>query len=143
MYNSLRKLFRHAAVEASQAFARQYDSYGDIDTVIDKAFNDGMALIVGAIDKIVINGVLIRQKIYDVDARRFFVDFYGGKYFHWDKAFEEVQDKYWVGVGCGISGALTGAAKAGALNMASGALHGLFNAGAKVLSMADENRQKA
>ena len=105
-------------------------------------------------------------KIYDIDARRFFEEFYQDKYFLWGNAFDEVQDSYmairleqkqldeyrtmrrqtrsrWVGGGFGIGGALKGAAKAGAMNMASGALHGLFNAGAKAISMASESSQKS
>lgn len=105
-------------------------------------------------------------KIYDIDARQFFEEFYQRRYFHWEEDFGEVQDSYmsirlkqkqldeyrtmrrqtrsrWVGGGFGIGGALKGAAKAGAMNMASGALHGLFNAGAKVLSMADESNKKS
>ena len=125
-----------------------------------------MSIIGGVIDRLVVKGILIRQKIYDIDANRFFQDFYRDDYFCWEEAFDSVQDQYmairleqkqldeyrtmrrknrsrWVGWGVGIGCAIKGAAKAGAMNMASGALHGLFNAGAKVLSMADESLQKS
>ena len=125
-----------------------------------------MSIIGGVIDRLVVKGILIRQKIYDIDANLFFQDFYRDDYFCWEEAFDSVQDQYmairleqkqldeyrtmrrknrsrWVGWGVGIGGAIKGAAKAGAMNMASGALHGLFNAGAKVLSMADESLQKS
>jgi hypothetical protein len=43
----------------------------------------------------------------------------------------------WSGGGFGISGALSGAAKAGALNMASGLLHSAFNAAANALQQSE------
>lgn len=165
-YNSLRMMFSKAAAKSAEEFAGLYTSYGNIDNVVNNAFDDGMSIIGGVIDRLVVKGILISQKIYDIDANRFFQDFYRDDYFCWEEAFDSVQDQYmaikleqeqldeyrtqrrknrsrWVGGGFGIGGAIKGAAKAGAMNMASGALHGLFNAGAKVLSMADESLQKS
>ena len=165
-YNTLRQQFVQEASSAAQEFGEKYDSYGNIDNVVEHAFDDGLGIIAEIIDRVVINGVLMNLKIYDIDARRFFEEFYQDKYFLWGNAFDEVQDSYmairleqkqldeyrtmrrqtrsrWVGGGFGIGGALKGAAKAGAMNMASGALHGLFNAGAKAISMASESSQKS
>ena len=165
-YNTLRLQFVQEASSAAHVFGKRYDSYGNIDNVIEHGLEDGFVIIAEIIDRVVINGVLMNLKIYDIDARRFFEEFYQRRYFHWDEDFEKVQDSYmairleqkqldeyrtmrrqnrsrWVGGGFGIEGALKGAMKAGALNMASGALHGLFNAGAKAISMADESNKKS
>ncbi|MBQ2617405.1 MAG: hypothetical protein IJF90_11170 [Synergistaceae bacterium] len=165
-YNTLRLQFVQEASSAAQVFGKRYDSYGNIDNVIEHGLEDGLGIIAGIIDRVVINGVLMKLKIYDIDDERFFREFYQDKYFLWGDAFDEVQDQYmairleqkqldeyrtmrrqnrsrWVGGGFGIGGALKGAAKAGAMNMASGALHGLFNAGAKAISMASESSQKS
>lgn len=165
-YNTLRKQFAQEASRAAQEFGKRYDAYGNIDNVVEHGFEDGFEIIAEVIDRVVINGVLMSLKIYDVDARRFFEEFYQGRYFHWEEDFGEVQDSYmsirleqkqldeyrtmrrqnrsrWVGGGLGVRGALKGAAKAGAMNMASSALHGLFNAGAKAISMASESGQKS
>ena len=165
-YNTLRQQFIQEASGAAQEFGNQYDAYGNIDNVVEHGLEDGFGIIAEVIDRVVINGVLMNLKIYDIDARRFFEEFYQRRYFHWEEDFGEVQDSYmsirleqkqldeyrtmrrqtrsrWVGGGFGIGGALKGAAKAGAMNMASGALHGLFNAGAKAISMADESSKKS
>lgn len=165
LYNTIRLQFMKEAANAANEFGRKYDSYGNIDNLMSQGYDDGLAIIADVIVRGVIEGILMQLKIYDIDAKRFFEDFYQKEYYHWDEEFNNVQDQYmairleqeqldeyrtqrrlnrsrWVGGGFGIGGALKGAAKAGAMNMAEGALHGLFNAGAKVLSMADESRQK-
>ena len=131
-YNTLRQQFVQEASSAAQEFGEKYDSYGNIDNVVEHAFDDGLGIIAEIIDRVVINGVLMNLKIYDIDARRFFEEFYQDKYFLWGNAFDEVQDSYmairleqkqldeyrtmrrqtrsrWVGGGFGIEGALKGA----------------------------------
>ena len=48
----------------------------------------------------------------------------------------------WVGGGFGIEGAAKGALTAGAANLATGALHGLFNMGAKLASSISDSMKK-
>lgn len=66
-YNSFRHIFYQAASETSQIFAELYNSYGDIDTVVNKAFDDGLRIVIGVINRFAIKGFLIHQKIYDID----------------------------------------------------------------------------
>ncbi|MBQ9574724.1 MAG: hypothetical protein IJR27_05555, partial [Synergistaceae bacterium] len=93
-YNTLRLQFVQEASAAAQEFGNMYDAYGNIDNVIEHGLDDGFGVIAEVIDRVVINGVLMNLKIYDIDARRFFEDFYQERYFHWDEDFEEVQDAY-------------------------------------------------
>ena len=58
--------------------------------VVNDVFEDGMSIIGGVIDRLVVKGILISQKIYDIDANRFFQDFYRDDYFCWEEAFDSV-----------------------------------------------------
>lgn len=97
--------------------------------------------------------MLLKRGIYDID-----IDTLAKQYIDvsaWFDAYEAIEDQYqkimdleaqkdayrvsrrqnrgrWQGGGFGLSGAIAGAAKAGAMNMASGAAHMAFNGVAKI-----------
>ena len=113
------------------------------------------------------------EKIYDYDVQRFEREYYGRLsqkgifiYYNWPDNCDDVIEAYykivqqqqqldeyrrqrrenrsrWVGGGFGVGGAIKGAMQAGAMNMASGAAHGIFNLGAKALSSMNEAGQKS
>ncbi|MBQ7570455.1 MAG: hypothetical protein IJT22_05945 [Synergistaceae bacterium] len=149
IYFSIRKLFVSEAVKAEEAYMKKYSLYGDIETFVKKGFDGGTDIIIETIKRLVIPA-LLEQKIVDIDAERFVKDYYI-KFFKWDEVCENINDEYvkivrgaaardayrtarrqnrdkWVGYGFGIGGAIEASLKAGAMNMASGALHGAFNA---------------
>ena len=168
-YNSIRASFTSEAIDAMNSFMSKYDEYRNIDNFIENWFHDGLEIILEVIDRIVVRGLLINTlKIYDCDVERFFSDFYAAEknLFVWSDAYSTIEDKYlaiklnqqqldeyrkqrrenrgrWVGGGFGVGGAIKGAMKAGAMNMVTGAAHGLFNAGAKLLSSMEESSQKS
>ena len=165
LYNTLRGGFYQRAYKDAGEFEQVYNNYKNIDRVIENAYRDGMSIIGRAINDLVINEILIRMKIYDYDIEGFFNEFYREHYFIWEECFNDVEEKFlsiiaeqqqldeyrtmrrenrgrWVGGGFGIGGAIKGAMKAGAMNMVTGAAHGLFNLGAKAISKAGEVGQK-
>ena len=168
-YNTLRSIFEHEATNAVSKFMRKYDGYGSIDTFIEHGFDDGLEIIVEVIDRMAIKEILINHaRIYDCDVDRFFREYYAGDngWFVWDEKYSAIEDKYlairlnqqqldeyrrrrrenrsrWIGGGFGLGGAIKGAMKAGAMNMLSGAAHGLFNTGAKIFSAISEANQKS
>lgn len=165
-YNTLRLQCTQRADRAAQIFGKRYNEYGNIDNVVNNAFNDGLSIIMKVIDELVINGVLMNLKIYDIDMERFFREFYQDKYFLWGNAFDEVQDQYmairleqkqldefrtmrrqncarWVGGGFGIRGAIKGAVKAGALNMDEEVLYEFIDSREKAKDVENENNQKS
>lgn len=166
-YNSIRLIFSREAQKAAQNFERKYNSYGNIDTAVDHIYEDGIDIAIDVIRRVVINDFFNTLHINDnIDVQGFCEKFYEKNFSDLTSKLEEVSDKYmaivlnqqqldeyrtqrrlnrarWVGGGFGFSGAIKGAMKAGALNMASGALHGIFNVGAKALSMVGDAMKKS
>lgn len=118
-----------------------------------------MGVISEAVEKLVDMG------FYNVD-EDIFLDEYYGEYYDYSDYYNKVNDKYmeivlteeqkdeyrklrresrgrWQGGGFGIGGAMKGAAKAGALNMATGAMHGAFNLGGKLVSSIGASMKKS
>lgn len=160
-YNKLKVKYDRIAIQAEEEFRNIYEQENkNIEDVIENAFNQG--------NKIIENAIM--QSI-DIDFRVIsesdFVDRYYIPYLlDWQEAYNVICEKYmdivlkesekdayrkyrketrgrWQGGGFGIKGALTGAVQAGALNMASGAIHSTFNVAGKMVSGMMANRKKS
>ncbi|MBR4196951.1 MAG: hypothetical protein IKQ95_09600 [Synergistaceae bacterium] len=94
LYNAIRLQLVKETANAVKKFSSKYDSYGNIDNVMSQGYNDGLSIIADVIVRRVIEGILMQLKIYDIDAKRFFEDFYQKEYYYWDDAFNKVQDQY-------------------------------------------------
>jgi len=160
-YNAIRCKYQSFATGAAEKFSIEYDkNFKSIDDVHEQCTNVVMALLLPAMDEAIRD--LVAYEIYDVNVSEF--ESYFSPFFSWDDDFSIIDDKYleivlqtaeldayraarresrgkWVGGGFGMGGAIKGAMQAGALNMAAGAAHGLFNMAAKGFS-AIENKLK-
>ena len=140
------------AEEQIKKFKEMYDSYSGIQDVSENALEDGQSIISEIIKKSI--NMFVENGITDIDFDTFVKKYYS-KYYVYNDYYEKINDKYmdiilseeekdeyrkqrrenrsrWQGGGFGLQGAITGAAKAGALNMASGAMHVAGNMVAKV-----------
>lgn len=155
-YNNLRQSVDKTARLTADAFMRKYGEYGNIKTFIenDCGYKYGTQLILLAVDKIV--NSFIQMGIYTLD-RDGFIEKYYDEGFVWPEANGKIVDKYmdiklkaeeldayrtarresrgrFIGGGFGLTGATKGMMQAGALNLATGAVHGVFNLVAKGIS---------
>lgn len=161
-YNQLRLKYLVLASESADKFASTYYTrFKSIDQVHAHCPEIAYSYMRKAVE--VALGDLVKLGIYDVDSDAFaaFLD----PHFNWHEDFAEIDDAYmaivqntqevdayrterrqsrgrWVGGGFGIEGAIKGAAKAGAMNMATNALHGGFNMAAKAVSAAGDALKK-
>ena len=134
-----------------------YDSYGDMEKFVERGYEDGHKLIAQEILSDLQQG-LVKKGIYDENIPQLYADYCRNNPY-WDNAFDEIAEKYlaisrrqeeidayrtarrqnrgrFYGAGFGFSGALKASMQAGAINMATGALHGIFNLGAKAIDLA-------
>lgn len=162
-YNELKKTFEDIAFDASEKFKSLYKSNcSNIDEVHNNGLNLGYSCISESIDNAI--AILISNDLMHIDKNNF-IDKYYAKYLTWEETFEEVDFKYakivlsdeeekqyrserkdcrgrWQGGGFGISGALTGGMKAGAMNLATGAAHSTFNFFGNMMTTANTNTEK-
>lgn len=160
-YNELKVKYKKIAIEAEKEFRNIYiEENKNIEDVIQNAFDQG--------NKIIENVVMESD---DIDFRRIsesnFIEHYYLNYLlDWQEAYNVICEKYmdivlkesekdtyrkyrketrgrWQGGGFGIKGAVTGAVQAGAMNMASGAIHSTFNVAGKMVSGMMANRKKS
>jgi TPR repeat protein len=151
-YNAIRLKYQKLAEKATKDFSEKW--FKDIDDLHERAatvvFNAVMPVVDVAISDLVARGIV------DIDEKYFLENYLE---FSWEKDFEEIDEQYiqivlkaeeldayrtarrqsrsrFVGGGFGIEGAIDGMFKAGATNLAVGALHGTFNLGAKVITSA-------
>lgn len=147
-YNNLRYMFFEYAKDGSIKFYKLYNekimSYDDLH---NKGFQLGADIIISYLNKV--EEYVIKLGLYDFDLEEF-CNNYSGVMSQWVDTFDEIDDIYmsakmrqdemeeyrgnrkacrgrWSGGGFGISGALKGAAKAGALNMTTGIAHSVAN----------------
>jgi TPR repeat protein len=120
-----------------------------------------MSLLLEAVEEAIRD--LVAHGIYDVNVAEF--ESYLSSFFSWDTDFAVIDEKYlaivlkaeeldayrtsrregrgqWVGGGFGIGGAVKGAMQAGAMNLATGALHGTFNLMAKGMTAVGDSMKK-
>lgn len=149
-YNAIRLKYQKLAEKATKNFSEKW--FKDIDDLHERAstvvFNAVMPVVDVAISDLVARGIV------DIDEKYFLENYLE---FSWEKDFEEIDEQYvqivlkaeeldayrtarrqsrsrFVGGGFGIEGAIDGMFKAGAANLAIGALHGTFNLGGKVIT---------
>lgn len=161
-YNQYRKMFQEEADLAKARFYSLYQQNNSLDAVIANAPNQLHQSISPAVDACV--KVLVEHNILTVDAARLEAQYpeirdiwcepYLKLYDHYAEIVlgQEELDRYrvarresrarWSGGGFGLSGALQGAAMAGALNLVSGAGHMVFNGLGKIVSSISASSQK-
>lgn len=145
-------IFYQYAEEAVNAF---YTSYHKNIKRLEDLINHAPQCFYDAVEPTVqkAHQMLLKRGIYDIDIDTFFkryidVSPWYDAYKAIDEQYQEIadleekKDAYrvsrrqnrgrWQGGGFGLSGAIAGAAKAGAMNMASGAVHMAFNGVAKI-----------
>ena len=164
IYNSLRHEFEDIINQGKEDFINLYSRENStIDDVSQRALKQGNSIIEGVLSEVV--GKLVDMGFYNIDKDIFFDEYYAD-YYDYDEYYNKVNDQYmdivlteeqkdqyrkmrresrsrWQGGGFGVGGALKGAAKAGAMNMATGALHGAFNLGGKFVSSIGASMKKS
>ena len=162
-YNKIRRKYQALAEQAAEEFADSYNiNFKSIDDIHEKCTAITMSLMQPVIEEALQD--LIVHKIYDVDINKF--EEYFSDYFTWDSDFAVIDDRYlsivmkteeldayrtqrrqgrgqWAGGGFGFGGAVKGAMQAGALNIATGAMHGTFNLLAKGVNAVGDAMKKS
>ncbi|MBR2132552.1 MAG: hypothetical protein IJ955_08495 [Oscillospiraceae bacterium] len=161
-YNKYRLLFQNKADQAQEHFYQLYQKNRSLDDVVRNVPNQMKQSIYPAIESCI--EILLEHNVLTVDAERFLSQYYEVQEI-WEEAFHQIYDQYaeitmdekaldeyrvarrqgrarWSGGGFGVSGALKGAATAGALNMATGAGHMLVNGVGKAISSASAASKK-
>ncbi|MGM9553968.1 MAG: hypothetical protein ACI3V2_06640 [Faecousia sp.] len=152
-YNTIRKTYQAAADQAEKQFRQIYQEENQsLEDVVKNAQAQFVRCIAPVLDMSI--DQLISLHVQTIDRKRF-LDQYGSYIDEFSEPFEEIQDKYMeivcteeeldeyrrqrrlnrgrvVGGGFGLSGAVQGMATAGALNLAAGAAHAVFNGIAKI-----------
>ncbi len=163
-YNKIRSKYEILASTSANDFSIKYDQYFHN---IEDIHNEFLATALNHIGQIIneaISDLVNHHGINDIDDKEF-IDDYLSNHSTILEDFSEIDDEYlkitltsqqideyrtsrrenrgrWEGSGFGLSGAISGAMKAGALNITSGALHGAFNFGAKLISEMNEQANK-
>lgn len=153
-YNKYRLMFEEEARQAVRRFQKLYQSNSTLEMVVKSVPDQMYQSAAPAVDRCI--QVLIDHGVLTIDAERF-TNMYSDAWEAAANAHMKIQDQYaeivldeeqkdayrkarregrgrWQGGGFGIKGAVKGAATAGALNLFAGASHGIFNAGAKLVS---------
>lgn len=161
-YNQIRLKYQALAEEAATRFSADFaTTFKNIDDVHNRCTNVVLGMLRDTAELAVKD--LVALGIYDIDLSAF--EEYLAPYFDWDEEFAAIDDKYlaivlkaeeldayrtqrrqsrgrWVGGGFGFGGAVKGAMQAGAMNLATGAVHGLFNLTAKGISAVGDAMKK-
>ncbi len=164
-YNKCIFEFGKKAADAGKLFKKEYQKQCEsIEDVSNFALGIGNIIIRKYLEECI--EYIVELGVYNISAEKFADKYYFDNFYSYEDCYHKVNDKYmniilteeekdeyrrlrkqsrgrWQGGGFGLSGAIKGAATAGALNMASGALHGLVNMGGKLISNAAASRQKA
>lgn len=162
-YNEYRLMFRSEADKAIERFHILYQRNRNIDDVINNVPNQAEQAIQPVVERCV--KILIQHDVVTIDEAGF-REQYPFIQDMWCEAFLKVRDQYaeivldqkaldeyrvarrksrgrWRGGGFGVSGALKGAATAGAMNMAAGAGHMVFNGMGKIVSSISASSKKS
>ncbi len=162
-YNDIRKKFEELSLEAYDEFTEFYEeNCKNIEDVHNKALDIGYSCISKELDTAI--EILVNNDLMYID-KNSFIDKYYGKYISWEDEFDAVDSKYreivmtseeekayreerkdsrgrWQGGGFGVGGAISGAMKAGAMNMTTGAAHKVFNSVGNMITTANANSAK-
>lgn len=151
-YNQYRLFFQQEASAAAQHFQELYQSNKSLEMVIENAESQMEECVHLAISKCI--NILVKHGILTIDEERF-CNMYPQLSEYCEDSYLKIYDQYaeivmteeqkdqyrvarrkgrgkWRGGGFGLSGAVKGAATAGALNMISGTGHMVFNGVAKI-----------
>jgi len=155
-YNKYILEFRQKAKDAADKFRAEYNEKCDsIENVASYALNIGNAIIKSYLEECM--QYIIGLGVYNISIEEFAEDYYFDNFYTFENEYQKIMDKYydivmteeqkeeyrkmrkqnrgrWQGGGFGLAGALKGAATAGALNMASGAVHSMVNLGGRLVS---------
>lgn len=164
LYNKIRIKYQKLAREIVYDYEKKYKEFNDADGFL----KDGNVVVMDYINTLLdeMVSMTINLGIYDISKESLINDY--GQYFlsPWLDAYESIEEKYialdateeemnryrtarrqnrgrFVGGGFGIQGALKGTVKAGALNMVTGAAHGLFNIVGSVTSSIIKSSKKS
>lgn len=149
IYSKIRTTFDNIAFNSIESISDDYDrTFKSLDDIHENGYHWGARHISNQI-QIAID-ILNNLGIYDIDTRYFVSTFYDG-YGNWEDSFYEVSEVYenleakiqseanrrnqrkanrthLAGAGSSLSAYMSASAKAGAVNMLTGGLHGMFNA---------------
>lgn len=162
-YNTYHRRFRREADQAQARFYQLYQQNTSLDDVIRNGPAQMRQSISAGIDACV--KILVEHNILSIDSERF-EERYPEIRDIWCEPYLKLYDRYaeialnqeeldryrvarrenrarWSGGGFGLSGALKGAATAGALNLVSGAGHMVFNGMGKIVSTLSASAEKS
>lgn len=155
-YNGIRVKYVKLAMAAAYDFAENFENYfKNLEELHERCESIvGERYLKPGVEEAIQD--LVGKKIIDIDEEAFFEEFLS-QYLTWADDFSEIDNQYieigmateerdayrtarregrgkWIGGGFGVEGALKGAATAGAINILTGAAHGVFNLAAKGVS---------
>ena len=164
IYNLLKLEYDNKVLKAQNKFRKVYiNENKSIDDVIKNSLRQGQEIIMEYISEAVSD--IVDMGFYNIDEEIFINEYYNKNYMYYD-CYEEIHDRYmeivlneeekdeyrrrrrenrsrWQGGGFGIGGAIKGATKAGMMNMASGAVHGVRNTAEKIISSIGASYKKS
>jgi hypothetical protein len=162
-YNSIRSVYSNLASKLSDEFVQIYKEHNhNLDDVSKNAYGQGSDCISVAMNFTMKS--LVELGIYDLDLEMFIYNHYL-PYHVWDDHFNTINDRFMeivlneeqldayrrdrresrgrlIGGGFGIQGAAKGIVTAGAVNLAAGAVHGIFNGIGKIISSVSAQSKK-
>ena len=154
-YAKIYKKYSQKALEVITLYEEAYKDFGNLASLAKKGNEVAQEYIQETLNMMISD--LKRNKVYDVSLNRVLEEYYYDIFYDWEEAYDSVCEAYeaimdnkeeavrlrrerkesrgrWVGGGFGLGGAIKGAMTAGTLNMASGAVHGVFNAFGNIAS---------
>ncbi|MGL6106860.1 hypothetical protein [Romboutsia sp.] len=163
-YNKIRLQYESIAERCREEFINEYkENNRNLDDVINKGYDQGIYVI----SKVIRNTVdkLVENKFYTINNELFVEEYCQDVIELWDDAYSKINDQYmnvvldekqkeeyrqyrknsrgrWQGGGFGWQNALKGSMQAGAMNAATGAVHGTFNMIGRIGSSIKVNKQK-
>lgn len=164
-YNNYILEFEKKAEKAAAQFRKEYEKQcHSIEDVSNYAFNIGNVIIRHYLEECI--EYIIGFGVYSISVEKFADEYYWDYFYTYSDSFQKIYDKYmdivlteeqkeeyrqmrkqnrgrWQGGGFGLSGAIKGAATAGAMNMASGAVHSMVNLGGKMISNMAASKDKS
>ncbi|CAK7066625.1 MAG: hypothetical protein DELT_01665 [Desulfovibrio sp.] len=171
LYNDLRVKFSSLASSAANTFREKYVEYGNLDEFVNNGVRDGMAIVSSIIQNNIIDELVSKYKILDLDVDSFSSNYIGSD-FPFLEAAGTINDQYYEMVlkaeeldeyrtrrrqnrpkasyGFIASGSGTSIGQARSLakhhetfdNVTSNIAHGVFNLGAKAVTMIGDSIKK-
>lgn len=164
VYIAIRRMFNELAFESVCAFQEKYISFGSLDIFHERGYDLGRAFIKIALDEAV--RICIESGKYNINIDAF-LEFDTDDIIlkPWTKAFMAVDEEYikiqsmvlseeerrelrknsrarMVGTGFGLTNAVIASMEAGAVNLATGAIHSIFNSIGNAFTRASANSKK-